>query len=324
MFSMGVLGANLLRVEGSAGGHRYWGVSISATNEDPVGNVDVAELRFFDATGACISDGLTGYASAGWGANTDRAAADGLSDGLTSTFEIASYQGGTFPLVYWFDFGSPVDAALMQVVGVEEAFNAACPKDYAMVYSDDAATWTAVASTTGETGWQENEDRTLENPDNVPAWTGQNAFSSTQWRIRLEDYYSSYFSWGLAELEFYETIGGANVVPSSITATSTLSGYPASNLIDGDASTFWASDGSTPSRKTVYLSATFSSSVSVAQIGQRARPGGDTQIGRQMPNELRVEYNDGGTWKYAGYIIDPAPSFAAPGELRKYPLLFSR
>ena len=305
-------------------GHRYWGISISATNEDPAGNVDVAELRFFDDTGACISDGLTGFAKAGWTGNSGKAASDGLSDGLTGTLEIASYTGGSLPMIYWFDFGSPVNPALMQVVGVTEEFNASCPKDFAMVYSDDALAWTAVASTTDETDWQYNEDRTLENPDNAPAWTGQNAFASTQWTVRMEDYYSSYFGWGMAELEFYETIGGEKVVPVSIAASDSLGGYPPSNLIDGNAGTFWTTSGSTPAKNVVNITATFASPVSIAQIGMRARPDSDDQIGRQMPKEVRVSYEDGATRKYAGYIIDPAPSFAAPGELRKYPLLIAR
>lgn len=308
----------------AANAHRYWGILISATNETPVSNVDVAELRFFDATGACISNGLTGYAKAGWTANAAKQASDGLSDGLTTTNEIASYAGGSLPMIYWFDFGSPVSAALMQVVGTTEAFNAACPKDYALVYSDDAISWTSVASTTGQTNWQENEDRTLENPNAVPAWTGQNAFSSTEWQIRMEDYYSSYFAWAFSELEFYETIGGAKVTPASMAASSTASGQPASNLIDGNDTTYWAS--TVVSKNNVFVAATFSTPRKIAQIGLRARndAGAPADIGRQMPKEIRVEYKVGGVWKYASYLIDPAPSFAAKGELRKYSLKFSR
>ena len=310
----------------AANAHRYWGILISATNETPVSNVDVADLRFFDATGAAISNGLTGYAKAGWTANSGKQASDGLGDGLTTANEIVSYTGGSLPLVYWFDFGSPVNPALMQVVGTTEAFNAACPKDYAMVYSDDAATWTSVASTTGQTNWQENEDRTLENPNAVPAWTGQNAFSSTEWQIRMEDYYSSYFAWAFSELEFYETIGGAKVTPASMAASSTASGQPASNLIDGNDTTYWASSGTTPVKNAIYVAATFSTPRKIAQIGLRARndAGAPADIGKQMPKEIRVEYKVGGVWKYASYLIDPAPSFAAKGELRKYSLKFSR
>ena len=307
-------------------GHRYWGISIAATNEQPVGTAGVAELEFFDRNGALISKGKQGFAKAGWTAVSGQTANAGLSDGLTSPSEGAvSYSGGSLPFILWMDFGSPVAASLMRVVGFRQDYAGGCPKDYSMVYSDDAVTWTVAASTTGQTNWQNEEDRILENPANPPAWTGQQALSSTQWRIRLEDYYEFLFNWSMAKLEFYESIGGAKVVPSGIAATSSASGRGPEFLIDDSTDTCWVNASGQP-QALIYITATFASPIKVAQIGMmpQSLTSSPADIGKQMPKETRVEYLDGGTWKYAGYLIDPAPSYAAKFELRKYPLLISR
>lgn len=311
---------------GVAAGHLFWGVSISATNEEPLSGVGCTELRFFDAAGNCISDGLTGYAKSGWTAINSQTAATKLTDGLTTTqTNSVAYSSGALPFVMWVEFSSPANVALAQIVAYAEVFGAGNPKDFDLVYSDDGVTWTAVATTTDETGWRENEDRTLENPLNPPAWTGQNAFTALNWRFRLEDYHEPLFAWGMSEVLAYDTVDGSPTVPISISSNRTWA-EPLTNLIDGDDQTFASDVDNPPTRQATYIELGFASPINLAAIGLRARNGaGDpADIGKQMPNELRVEYLDGATWKYAGYLIDPNPSYAAKGELRRFPLLFAR
>ena len=46
----------------------------------------------------------------------------------------------------------------------------------------------------------------------------------------------------LAALEMRASLGGPNLLTGGmLTASSTLGGYPVSNLLDGNAATFWAS-----------------------------------------------------------------------------------
>ena len=309
---------------GATGAHRYWGISIDENVNGVATNAALGDLQFFDAFGAMISRGLTGYAKAGWTSDAAQAASTNLTDErVGGSVGNVAYEDGDAPLVLWVDFGSPAAPALMRVVGIELAFIGANPADFSMVYSDDALAWTSVASASGVTSWKEFQDRVYENPGNPPAWTGQQAISTTQIQIRLDDYYDSYFGFGMSELLFYETIGGAPVVPSSITASSTLSGYPPDNLIDGSSSTLWTTNGA-QSPRTVTITATFASSVKIAEIGMRARSDADSNIGKQMPNDLLVSYWDGSAFRYMGKLLDPAPSWASPGELRKYPLLISQ
>lgn len=49
----------------------------------------------------------------------------------------------------------------------------------------------------------------------------------------------------IAEAKAYETVGGSTnaLTGSSVTASATFGGQPASNVLDGNASTFWASTG---------------------------------------------------------------------------------
>lgn len=67
---------------------------------------------------------------------------------------------------------------------------------------------------------------------------GGGATSSRYWRVAIASTSGSAAS--AAAIEFRATSGGAYTPATSVASTSTYSGYPASNLNDGDDSTFWA------------------------------------------------------------------------------------
>ncbi|QBQ96288.1 discoidin domain-containing protein [Paraburkholderia pallida] len=153
----------------------------------------------------------------------------------------------------------------------------------------------------------------------IPAYTKHRRSSSGHryWRVRCPTTYESGNYMACAELAMHATIGGSNMLtPSStMTASATISGYPTSNAVDGNPSTFWTTGGTAPPSGGHWLACDFGSgaAVTVAEVVYTVRP--DTY--REDPASLYVDYSDNGTTWTNAWSVSSIPSWTA-GQTRTF------
>ena len=141
-------------------GHRYWRLEVTDKNDATYVGVGNVELRLTqgganEATyGAARSSAAYVNGTTPWEAFDPNAALE--------------WRAATMPSDLAYDFGHNVEIA-QAAVTVTTGFPERGPKDYNLQYSDDAVSWTTLASTTGETAWSEGETRLL----NAPVTTTQ-------------------------------------------------------------------------------------------------------------------------------------------------------
>jgi hypothetical protein len=131
------------------GPRRYWGIKINSSNSTVTG---VAELELRGSIGGAD---LTGSGTAGAsnydGTDTPAKAFD------NSTGTLWRSQQTAFPMILWYDFGTPVDIREIAITAPSTAVWA--PVSFSLVFSDDGVTWTDVYSFPSQSGWGATEQR---------------------------------------------------------------------------------------------------------------------------------------------------------------------
>lgn len=128
------------------------------------------------------------------------------------------------------------------------------------------------------------------------AWTKNANYQGRYWRFKA--YLGDGWGQSHAEVNFRETVGGSNIsrAGGTATASSTYPGYPASNAVDGDNSSFWSSNGEQDS---AWWQFDFGSTQTVREVSITKRSS-STQAFR----EGAVFYSsDGATWFPARAIV---------------------
>lgn len=131
--------------------HRYWRLSIAAVVSGSY--VAVTQLRFFASAspGSEVpATGGTASASAIYGAGYN---ADKAFDGDAATYWYAAL--GTPPAWLKYDFGSGNDKTVtgFTLRGGYAVNTSSAPKDFALQYSDDNATWSDAIAVSNELRW---------------------------------------------------------------------------------------------------------------------------------------------------------------------------
>lgn len=137
---------------GSAGGHLYWRLNVSATSST---HVTLAELVMRSAVGG--ADLCVGGAASASLANNPAANAFDKSN--------ATSWGAFGSPAQWlrYKFAAPVSVGVVELTaepGNVAGVNAS-PKDFTIQWSDDGTSWTTAATITGQTGWTANQKRTF-------------------------------------------------------------------------------------------------------------------------------------------------------------------
>lgn len=121
------------------------------------------------------------------------------------------------------------------------------------------------------------------------------------WRLSFEMFGSNL---ALSEINFYEIAGGSAYNRSGVTAAaqSTYDVFAAANVLDGNASTFWHSNGGAPNQ---WLSFDMGTPVAFQEMSVRGR---DSYQQSQGPTEVQIEYSDNGiSWTDLGEPIALGP-----------------
>lgn len=131
---------------------RYWRIYITANNGDSYTAISELEFRAesggADLTSPSMACSQSSYYS-------DWTAARAVNNSIGSAGNCWVTAGDAPPHWAWFDFGSPV-APVELVIWGESGLPGRSPKDFQIQYSDDATTWTTLATFTNVTGWSDS------------------------------------------------------------------------------------------------------------------------------------------------------------------------
>lgn len=309
--------------EGGAGGGvvpsrksaRFWrlratGLNPANTNGSPT--IGFVGIVFRDNAGADITTGGTPIASsftAGYPASQAFDGNDGTAWYSTSNRNIGEWIG--------YDFGAKV-APYSFVIQPGAGFPQGTPRNIALDYSDDGLAWTPHTVYFVDSDWVASVAKTFV-IGRVEGGGGVGTVEIGAHRYwLLKDWTNTQGSAdpvvGGAALALRETVGGAALAVSAITATDTLSGYPASNLVDGNAATFWVAQYSSNPALVVDLG----SAKSVRQVAWTGRP--DSPYWNQSPRGFNLYFSDDGlTWNLAAPILLPAQTGAGQTSVGSVP-----
>lgn len=276
--------------------HRYWRLYITAVNANQY--VGVSEIELFDATYADVTTGLAAanvthssrLGSAYNGSNV-------IDDDFTTLWHT---NGATVPSVAnpeWVKIdlgaGNDKDVIALSIKGriTGEAYvPEQCPKDFKLQYSDDGATWSDLFSVTGQTGWGVIGERRFFNASGStemvpppPPSAAVGTASKRFWRVRTTAVDGDLNAFGLQDIEFHTTVGGAQAATGGTAyAANTYSGLPSYAFDSG--TTEWI--GADTKEWIGYL---FPAATEVVELKIKA---GNTEPD-QSPKDFVVEYLDG-------------------------------
>ena len=147
-----------------SGGHRYWRLNVTETQNSGRFSIQQTTLHVGDDTGVDIvtnagqgvmGDGITSSAPVlprFWvGKAMDQESGTRFSDGTTA---------GTGQIVWDFGPVNAPDVTDLTLISTDASFGAnEAPIDFTLDYSDNGSTWTTALTVTGDTGWTQNETR---------------------------------------------------------------------------------------------------------------------------------------------------------------------
>jgi hypothetical protein len=177
------------------------------------------------------------------------------------------------------------------------------PKDFDLVYSDDAATWQTAFSVTSQTAWAQAEIRTFNNPAySAPAYTGSKYGAHMYWRIVMFGVgtVATNNAFSMSELQMRATTGGANqCTGGAASAGETWPEFAPANAFDGNTSTAW---GATNAKLSNWLKYAFAAPVSVGAVAITARNDGPGY--GQTPVSFSVQFSDdNANWNTAWHVV---------------------
>lgn len=132
-------------------------------------------------------------------------------------------------------------------------------------------------------------------PSGYIAWNKNSNYEGRYWRAQA--YLGAGSGQSHAEVNFRSTVGGSNIsrAGGTATASSTYPGYPASNAVDGNNSSFWSSNGQ---QDTAWWQFDFGSTQTVREVSITKRGSSDQAFRRGM-----ILYsNDGSIWYPARFV----------------------
>jgi hypothetical protein len=144
--------------------HAYWRLNITANNGSP-NNVTIAEMQYRTTVGGSnVATGGTATATN----NLSGYAPSQAFDGNASTFWVSN-TGPTVYLAYHFTSAVAIVEYTMAARNDNAAYLPDTPKNWTLDFSDDGATWTTLATVTGQASWGLGEVRTFEVPSQSQA-----------------------------------------------------------------------------------------------------------------------------------------------------------
>jgi hypothetical protein len=254
--------------------HSYWRVYITTNGGHAA--IAIAELQFYDASGALLSSGGTPLATSTYSGS----AASNAFDGNFTTYWASNNQK---PAGLGYQFSSSVDVVTVRLVPREDLFTQA-PKTLTVQYSDDGSSWVDATALLSTPTWSTQQMYSASWPVATP-FIG----AATMWRIKSNATVEGATSCGT--LEFRTVVGGPQRATStkeySITS-SVWTGMPPQQAYDGNTATFWGS-----SQELGWVGYVFSNPVKISQVLWTARS--DVNGGRQSPTDFDLQSsNDGG------------------------------
>lgn len=282
--------------------YTYWRIFVlnSGTN-----TTSVAELKFFDSLGSQIPT-TAGTASASSVFSTFVAA--NAFDGSGSTFwDSSTTPNLTAPTWLQYQFPSAVAVNTFSIQARNDSSFTQTPLWFALQASNDGSTWTTIGNYTASSWTTAGQTQTF------TAGTGL----GNAYRLRITGINGTSTNVGIAELKFFDA--GSTQIPTTggwPLASSVFSGsFTADKAFDGNASTFWDSNGVPSSGSPQYLAYQFFSTVSPASFSITNRP--DTSWSTQSPTAFSLETSNdsGNTWTS---VQTYATSWAAAGQVNTF------
>lgn len=217
--------------------HRYWRMYITGNcGNNAFGCID--ELEFASSFGGSnLCSGGTAISSGDFGGYPASRAFNGVK-----TTGQEWFSAGALPVWIGYDFGSGNDKDIVEARWVY-AYNSGGnyrPDAFRFDYSDNGSSWTTawdIPKLFGPGNVSQSAELVFRDPARMTYGAGEHSF----WRIRaskIQTDLSDYF--GVEELEFATSLGGANVATSG--ATVDTSGHPIANGQATSPFIYWPRD----------------------------------------------------------------------------------
>lgn len=116
------------------------------------------------------------------------------------------------------------------------------------------------------------------------------------WRLNVSDNNDGFKSVMISDLGFRESIGGANVVPSAMSASSSYdASFLPGNAIDGNNQTSWASAAALPATITADFGGTPRDIVQITMRSRQEAGGNQAGLPQYLPRNCTLEWSDNNT-----------------------------
>lgn len=295
------------------GAHRYWRLVARATGTEigsgngPDNYATIAEVVFRETSGGADIASLatmTGSTPIRSGEEADKAV-----DGNTSTFWQVIPGSGLDIRWLQFDFGIGVTKYCREIVVTPlSGFHSRCPQEISVQWSDDGSTWSTEWNIT--TTWGSATPQTFTKPDHTLG-------AYRRWRVNITDKIANSEAASASELEFRETVGGANALSGGTFTTLTQFGsvpgtYDPDKTQDLNTATLWSAVK--PYYEWIAYDFGAGNETAIFEIAWRSRTGG---IVNQNPKTVSCEASaDGVNWLV--HWTDSNATTWTDGEQREY------
>ena len=240
---------------------RYWRIFVNQTGG---GSASAAEIQLRETPGG--SNVATGGAASSLNQFSGSFPAANAFDGNNTTL----WAGTSSANWVKYDFGASVTKDIVEVAwrARSDGFLDQNPTDMIIQYSPDDINWIDLWRIHHTPFTVLGEQRVFTLPSSLGA--------CRYWAIRLGRG-TGQLAIGGVELDLAESNGGADIsgTRTSERAFSTFSGFPASNLFDGNNTTLYSSNGSGDIEDAVFIGIDFGSNRLIQEIKWRARDGGN-------------------------------------------------
>lgn len=287
------------------GAHRHWRIHITANAGGDLSALTQVQMYEIPFAENAIGGGTVSADSEFSGTYPDDNAVDHLlQDGSDSASNEKLWASANTSPPHWiaYDFGMGNDIEILSV-GLHmrrSDQSAQYPAAFSVQYSDDGSVWTTSWSESGLSLSAFEYHRSNHPAATVPGGSGSKHGSHAHWRLFLMNPGDTAVS--VAEAQFRATPGGADqATGGTASASSTFSGFPASNAFDNDTGTLWNNSASGANRRWAWLRYQFAAPVEVAEVALTMRNDGFIAT---APQHFAVQYSDDGTvWTTAWMVL---------------------
>ncbi len=275
--------------------HRYWRLEILAPRfSGPSANDDansIAEIEFHTSVGG--ANVLAGGTASASSISSSTYPASAAVDGNVSTFWVSQDNPISYAAenTWWgYDFGAGngiAGVAELKITPRNDAYYYETVTSGQIAYSDDGTNWFGYGVLATPATWASGVAQTLA----VTAYAGYDGTTAyADWRVFMDGNDGDpNDNTAIAELEFHSTVGGANIISGgTATASSDYSGTSVPLAIDGNITTFWASNA-----QPCWYEYAFASPVVVLEVKITTR---DDTYYLQGPGNVHLQYYNGTAW----------------------------